>query len=98
MLAMLGAFAQWYSNNLAHETSKGKKEHALQGYNNGDPPFGYVKGQDRIPVLEQNEVRAVERAFSMYATGEYSFQDIAEGVNSMDFSTKAIFRLENSWK
>ncbi len=88
MLAMLGAFAQWYSDNLAHETSKGKRERALQGYYNGDLPFGYVKGDDNIPVIELNEARAVERAFSMYATGEYSFQEIAETVNSMGFRTR----------
>ena len=88
MLAMMGAFAQWYSDNLAHETSKGKKERALQGYYNGDLPFGYIKGDDGIPVIESREALAVDRAFSMYATGEYGFQGIADIVNSMGFLTR----------
>lgn len=88
MLAMLGAFAQWYSDNLAHETSKGKRERALQGYYNGDLPFGYVKGDNGIPVIEPREAASVERAFSMYATGNYGFQAVAELINSMGFLTR----------
>ena len=88
MLAMLGAFAQWYSDNLAHETSKGKRERAMQGYYNGDLPFGYIKGNDGIPIIEPKEAVAVKRAFEMYATGDYSFQDIANEINVMGFLTR----------
>ncbi|MBT9161437.1 MAG: hypothetical protein DDT27_01549 [Dehalococcoidia bacterium] len=88
MLAMMGAFAQWYSDNLAHETSKGKRERALQGYYNGDLPFGYIKGDDGIPVIEPKEAVAIERAFPMYATGDYGFQDVANEVNTMGFLTR----------
>lgn len=88
MLAMLGAFAQFYSDNLSHETSKGKRERALQGHYNGDLPFAYVKGDDGIPAVEPNEAVAVERAFSMYATGNHGFQDVADEVNAMGFLTR----------
>ena len=88
MLAMMGGFAQWYSDNLAHETSKGKRERAQQGQYNGDLPFGFIKGEDGIAVIEPKEAKAVKRAFSMYVTGRYSFREIAETFNTKGFMTR----------
>ncbi|MEO0565469.1 MAG: recombinase family protein, partial [Chloroflexota bacterium] len=42
ILAMLGAFAQWYLDNLRAEIIKGKKERARQGGWNGTLSFGYT--------------------------------------------------------
>ena len=44
ILATLGAFAQYYSDNLAEETRKGLWERARQGLYLGPLPFGYCKG------------------------------------------------------
>jgi site-specific DNA recombinase len=52
ILATLSAFAQYYSDNLATETSKGKQERKRQGLYNGVLPFGAAKGEDGIPVLD----------------------------------------------
>jgi site-specific DNA recombinase len=52
ILATLGAFAQYYSDNLATETAKGKQERKRQGLYNGVLPFGATKGEDGIPVLD----------------------------------------------
>ncbi|MBN1200225.1 MAG: recombinase family protein, partial [Anaerolineae bacterium] len=50
ILAVLGAFAEWYVNNLAAETRKGKRQRAKAGGWNGTLSFGYttprrVKGE-----------------------------------------------------
>lgn len=50
MLANLAAFAQYYSNNLSHETKKGKTERKRQGLYNGLLPFGVTKSESGIPV------------------------------------------------
>jgi DNA invertase Pin-like site-specific DNA recombinase len=47
ILATLGAFAQYYSANLSHETRKGKTERKRQGMYNGVIPFGMTKGDER---------------------------------------------------
>nr|MDP9469235.1 recombinase family protein [Chloroflexota bacterium] len=52
ILATLGAFAQYYSDNLATETAKGKQERKRQGLYNGVLPFGATKGEDGVPVLD----------------------------------------------
>jgi len=56
-LAMLGALAQFYSENLGQETSKGKQERKAQGLYNGLIPFGMVKGPDRIPIPDTRELQ-----------------------------------------
>lgn len=52
ILATLSAFAQYYSDNLATETSKGKQERKRQGLYNGVLPFGTTKGEDGVPTLD----------------------------------------------
>ena len=42
ILAVLGAFAQWYVENLAAEVRKGKKQRAYSGGWNDTLNFGYT--------------------------------------------------------
>src|SRR5438093_6494520 len=50
---MLGALAEWYSNNLSQETKKGKRERKAQGLYNGLLPFGAAAGPDGVPVEDR---------------------------------------------
>lgn len=50
MLAMLAAFAQFYSDNLSTETKKGKAERKKQGLHNGPLPFGVALDSRGIPI------------------------------------------------
>jgi DNA invertase Pin-like site-specific DNA recombinase len=50
ILATLGAFAQYYSDNLSAETKKGKHERTAQGLYNGPLPFGVKKKPDGAVV------------------------------------------------
>lgn len=42
MLAVLGAFAEWYLDNLRNEVMKGKRERVRLGFWNGTLSFGYT--------------------------------------------------------
>lgn len=53
-LALLGAFAQYYSDNLSQETKKGWAERRAQGLYCGLLPFGAIKGEDGVPVPDPN--------------------------------------------
>jgi len=57
-LALLGAFAQYYSDNLSQETKKGWAERRAQGLYCGLLPFGAMKGEDGIPVPDMRERKA----------------------------------------
>ena len=46
-VAMLGAFAQYFSDSLAKHTRKGIDERVHQGRPAGPIPFGYAKGIGR---------------------------------------------------
>lgn len=50
-MGMLATLAQYYSDNLAQETRKGKAERRAQGLYNGSIPFGMIKGDHGIPAL-----------------------------------------------
>jgi DNA invertase Pin-like site-specific DNA recombinase len=85
LFAMLN---EHYSANLSRETIKGRYEKASQGYHNGFPPFGYVavpeKGNPKrkvgVPIPEYREI--IVELFTKYASGQYSFRDLARWLNS----------------
>jgi DNA invertase Pin-like site-specific DNA recombinase len=86
---MLAVFAQWYIDNLAAETRKGKKQRVLNGLHNGRLPFGYVKveGQAHGEVVPE-EAEIIQEAYETYATGQYSDHDIAQLINKQGFETR----------
>lgn len=82
-LTMLGGLAQWYSDNLAFEVRKGRRERTEQGLPNGDLPFGYVSTGDphEPPVVIPAEAEMVATAFSLYSSGTQSAHQIAGWFN-----------------
>lgn len=83
MLSVFGAFAQFYSDNLATEVSKGRGERARQGLWNGDLPFGYLSTGDprKAPAIVEAEAELVRQAFSMYAGANVSAHMVASWFN-----------------
>lgn len=100
MLAVMGALAQWYRENLALEVAKGKKAKAKAGGHNGIIPTGY-----KLIVDESRPVRANEKpptkivlsdlaphirdAFELYATDTATDSDVANMLNSRGLTTNS---------
>ena len=74
-IAMLGAFAEYFSDSLAKHSSKGIKERVMSGLQNGDVPFGYRRCTEeckpehpgKVHIVPQ-EAEAVKKLFECYAT------------------------------
>lgn len=83
VLKIMASIAEWYSDNLATEVSKGRAERAAQGLWNGDLPFGYVStGDPRVPPVQMPaEAALVREAFRRYASGTVSADEIAGWLN-----------------
>lgn len=99
ILATLAAFAQYYSDNLSHETKKGKAERKRQGLYNGLLPFGVTKSAQGVPVLDTRpwacalDTRAVlvpaeglTLAFELAAAGQ-SDRAVAMALNEAGYRT-----------
>lgn len=94
MHGMLATFAEYYSNNLATEIMKGLRRKHEQGGTPHKPPIGYLSkreligGQDiRSVIVDEERAPLVRRAFSLYATGEWTLHKLAayleaEGLRS----------------
>jgi len=87
-VAMLGAFAQYFSDSLAKHTSKGIAERVHQGRPAGPLPFGYERGEKGIPVPIPSKAEAVRQAFKMRASGSLH-SEIAACLNTQGFRTTA---------
>lgn len=94
-VAMLGAFAQYYSDSLSKHTSKGMKQRAVSGLQNGDVPFGYQKCTEDCAHEHKGEVHfvereaeAVKRLFELYAIGGWSLSRLADWLNEQGFRTR----------
>ena len=93
---ILSALNEHYIANLSMETAKGKHQSARSGYSNcSRPPFGYRKWQHgdppeldrRILIVDHPAAEAVREIFELYATGMYSFMDLAQYLNDKGFRT-----------
>jgi DNA invertase Pin-like site-specific DNA recombinase len=68
-LVILGAFASYFSDNLAHHVTKGKGERATQGKNNASTcALGYHR-VDGVIVPDPDTAPLVKRLFAMAAEG-----------------------------
>ena len=94
-IAMIGAFAQYFSDSLAKHTSKGLKERAFNGLPNGDIPFGYRRGdlgktlggQRQIYIVPE-EAKAITHIFQTYASGGHSLASLTSWLNEKGFRTR----------
>jgi DNA invertase Pin-like site-specific DNA recombinase len=69
MLTMLVGLGQFYSDNLAFETRKGKAERKRQRLYNGLLPFGLKRGEDGLPVPDPETYPGLLLAFQLGGRG-----------------------------
>jgi DNA invertase Pin-like site-specific DNA recombinase len=84
---MMATIAEWYSDNLSQEYKKGKRERAMKGLWNGDPPFGYQRTEDGRLAPDPHDAAGVALAFGDYATGAFSDGEIARRLNAAGYRT-----------
>lgn len=82
---MLEVISEWYSMNLKHETLKGMRENAIQGFHcGGRVPFGYRRVQEGAKVFYElatkQETDLIVQIFRMAADG-FGGKRIAKELN-----------------
>lgn len=86
---MMALFAQWYLENLSAEVVKSKVEMARQGVQNGPVPFGYLKDQEsKQIIIVPDEAQMIRTAFTMYASGNFTDQTVADFLNQSGIKTR----------
>ena len=85
-LAMLGAMAQFYSDNLSQETKKGWAERKEQGLYCGLLPFGAMKREDGVPVPALDTYSGLVMAFELAAEGKRD-KEVAQALNANGYRT-----------
>lgn len=91
MLSMISAMNQYYVDMLIMHTKKSKRHRARQGlYNSSIAPYGYrpTENPRQPPEIYLKEVEAIRLIFEHYATGNYSFQNLADLLNDRTFRTR----------
>jgi site-specific DNA recombinase len=86
-MGMLATLAQFYSDNLAQETKKGKAERKAQGLYNGFIPFGMMKGDDSVPITDPATFPGLCMAYELGAQG-LSDRAIAQALNAAGYRTR----------
>ena len=82
-----------YSRNLSRYVSAGLVEKAAHGFAVGPPPLGYKserlpgrKGERKVP--DSKTMPALVLLLSDYATGNFSFRDVADQLNAQNYRTR----------
>jgi len=84
---VMESVAHWYSQNLAAETAKGKKERGHQGLHNNRAPFGMKKNGDKVLIPHEDDLPGLRLAFETYAKGRHSDADIARLLNEKGYTS-----------
>jgi site-specific DNA recombinase len=85
---IMESVADWYSQNLAAETAKGKKERSHQGMHNNRAPFGMKKDEKKVLIPDENELPGFIMAYEQYVTGNFSDHGIAGLLNKAGYHSK----------
>jgi site-specific DNA recombinase len=90
MLVMQGGLAELYSDNLSEETKKGWHERRKQGLYCGTLPFGAMKGEDGVPILDitgrKSGVNGYEVAVQNYDGLKMAFELSAQGKSDREIA------------
>lgn len=67
---LLDSLAEFYSQNLAREVTKGMRTKGSKGLITvSSPPYGYISGPNGEHVIIQKEAEIVQMIFELYASG-----------------------------
>jgi site-specific DNA recombinase len=91
LLTFIAGINQYYIDMLRMHTKKSKRQRVRQGLCNASiPPYGYrhVGDPKTPPAIVEEEAEAVRLAFERYATGQYSYQGIADLLNDTGYRTR----------
>jgi site-specific DNA recombinase len=86
MLSLLGAFAQYYLDNLRAETAKGHREKARRGLWVGPAPFGYRK-LDRGHLVADANAPTVREIYRLYVEEGLSYHAIAAELRRRELAS-----------
>jgi len=93
-------FDEHTSRTISFWVRHGLAEKRLQGYQRGNPPFGYYKkriGYDKEkdrPIyakewfIHKEESEIIKKIYKLYATNKYSYQDLASTLRNEGKKTK----------
>ena len=85
----MSSIAEFYSRNLATEVTKGLSQKVMPGGTPMRAPIGYLnvrtfdaQGREvRIVEVDEERAQIIRWAFTMYATGEWSLDRLARGMD-----------------
>ncbi len=92
VLTIIAAVNQYYIDMLKMQTQKSKRQRVKEGlYNASIAPYGYQHvGDARTPPeIVPEEAEVIRLIFERYATGRYSYMDVAEMLNARGYQTRA---------
>lgn len=91
--SIMCATSAWYPRNLSLEVQKGMNKKADLGYFPGRAPIGYknIRESKKIShILVDNEKAPwIKKAFELYASGQYSYQTLADKLTADGFKNGA---------
>ncbi|UTB79446.1 cassette chromosome recombinase CcrB [Staphylococcus carnosus] len=89
MLQILASFSEFERNTILENIYTGQHQRALEGYYQGNIPFGYsnIPDNKKELMINQHEANIVKYIFESYAKG-HGYRKIANALNHKGYVTK----------
>ncbi len=89
-MSVIFGMANQYSRDLSANVKRGNKEKLLRGMWPNKAPLGYINDRNtKSLILNRQEAYFVRRAFQLYASEEYSLNELTTQLNTEGFRTKS---------
>lgn len=98
MHGVMSSIVEFYSNNLAQEVKKGMWQKVQSGGTPSKAPLGYKNlitrdklGREvRTVIVDEERAPLIRKAFTLYATGSYTFKQLAEELATEGLTTHSL--------
>ena len=89
MLSIAFGQSKYYVDNLAENIKRGIRQKIRNGVYSGLAPVGYSNDPiTRTIIINKDKAPLVRKMFELYSTGNYSFEHLANTMNSLGFATR----------
>jgi DNA invertase Pin-like site-specific DNA recombinase len=90
MLSIIFGQSKYYVDNVSENVKRGIRQKVRNGIYTVWAPVGYLNApKTKLLVIDKQKAPLIKKMFELYATGNYTFEQLVDKMNCLGFATKS---------